>query len=295
MIDGQSDHPIANSPDMSFPAPNDTTSYYPFPWVVTPVDEENASCPSIPHVLTTFAAINGIVGISTFLLGHRSSVHWLSCGWLGGQNQHTYLFMWIFTTGLSLAANALNAMIVKKQPGYETGFSIAQLTLFYAVRPRITLRLSTFFIISPNIADGAWTSFAYTHAISEINLQLIGSYTLGSVLAWSSQHHGAYKHMMYLAAAFWMVIAYLLLLANGLELFFSAGKQSRRGYDPLIMAKHPIFTVSVIFAVLVIYTLNWLFWVGFLELAGNGYCPPQLDAQGVVWTLFSMAGVAFGG
>ena len=50
---------------------------------------------------------------------------------------------------------------------------------------------------------------------------------------------------------------------------------------------------SLVLMLLLSWTGQWLFWTGFLRLAGDTFCPPKLWTNTTVWSVFSALG-AFG-
>ena len=97
-----------------------------------------------------------------------------------------YRFLWVLPVGFHLAANAINATIMKKTPGYGELFSVADVVLFYTTRPRITWFLSALLTVpwAGRRDNGRqhwsrnWVSFAYTQGFAEFALQAISLYTL---------------------------------------------------------------------------------------------------------------------
>ncbi|KAH8648140.1 hypothetical protein BGZ60DRAFT_437696 [Tricladium varicosporioides] len=115
------------------------TKYIPFSWTVWPnaTNAANTKCPSRSQILGIFAITNIFVAICSILLGHRLVTKKLTCGLLGHRESSSYSYLWLPSFGLQLGANAIIAALIKKYPGYESGFSIAELTFFLCVRPRM--------------------------------------------------------------------------------------------------------------------------------------------------------------
>lgn len=48
---------------------------------------------------------------------------------------------------------------------------------------------------------------------------------------------------------------------------------------------------TVVFAMLICWSAQWLWWAGYVVIAGDGYCPPKLPQLAAIWTTFSAIGI----
>ncbi|KAI9774138.1 MAG: hypothetical protein M1840_005231 [Geoglossum simile] len=314
-------------PAASMGNPADLKPYIPWEWSVTP--EADATCPPPKAILGTFAVVNIIVGVLSIICGHRRVTKVLTCKLFGHKNSTSWKWMWIVIVGLQLGANALIAKIIKLTPGYDQGFRTWQLTLFFTARPRVSWIFGLPFSHAANKCterssrnrswrhdeveylhlggqqavgaekDYAWRSFALSQFIAEIMLQFITAYTMGTTVAFAAQrgyyilgsddplrHKG---HMMYSAALYWLCGQSLLLLVGGLAtiyaLIYEEGSSRKM---------HKIMTIVGVTMLPLSWAATWLFWAGYVRLAGDLYCPPKLILHGIVWIFFSTIGVMLG-
>ncbi|KAF2194946.1 hypothetical protein K469DRAFT_698508 [Zopfia rhizophila CBS 207.26] len=151
--------------------------------------------------------------------------------------------------------------------------------------------------------DFPWWSAFMSQFIGEFILQIITLYIMGRTAHFAT-NHGYYKiyqksywkipaaaRMMYSGALYYLVAGSLFLICAFLFILYTMlssrikfiGKASSLG----------IFSTLL---VLLISTWmgSWIFWAGFVKLAGTLYCPPKLIHQGVIWTFFSTIGILLG-
>lgn len=97
--------------------------------------------------------------------------------------------------------------------------------------------------------------------------------------------HAHDAHLMY-AGALLAVIggAYSII---GVPMYFIVHRDSERPRKIPAMASMSLMVNAWIGA--------WLFWVGYVRLAGDLYCPPRLIESGTIWAALSAFGSIFGG
>ncbi|OCK76705.1 hypothetical protein K432DRAFT_335237 [Lepidopterella palustris CBS 459.81] len=150
--------------------------------------------------------------------------------------------------------------------------------------------------------DYPWWSAFMSQFIGEFMLQTIALYIMGLTAHFASGHgyyeiskrklyhslpHGA--HMMYAGALYYLVAGSGFLLFASLFIFFNirASKYIAKANTPAIVLVLVLLLVST-------WMGSWIFWAGFVKLAGNLYCPPKLIHQGVIWIIFSTIGIVLG-
>ncbi|KAH7138750.1 hypothetical protein B0J11DRAFT_588213 [Dendryphion nanum] len=160
--------------------------------------------------------------------------------------------------------------------------------------------------------DCPWASAAKSQAYAEIALQIIALYIMGRTVHFAAKRQyyivgsqankslpGGAK-LMYAGALYYLVLGVSLHLYEiqtlathytGLscgQVFASAAKSGNRRHERYATIAFVFYNLS--------YTWlgSWLFWVGFVRLAGHLYCPPKLYAQGLVWAAFSLFGIVIG-
>lgn len=245
----------------------------PWQWSVKPEFTEagQGSCPSEASILGTFGFINAIVSIASLIIGHRSVVKFLTCGYLGkNDDQKSWFYTFIFPLGFQLGANAWIASLYQTALGFDSGFSVGDLTLFYTTRPRLSWLVLAFVMI--------WTKDRYIKAtkaaaIAEFLLQLISSYYSGMTVHFASKHHyynpghltgenANDARLMYVGA----LISLIFMFPTLCSLVFLVVRE-RDEY-------RPGGRLSSLFVILVIISCtswlgSWLFWIGFVRLAGE--------------------------
>ncbi|KAF7512544.1 hypothetical protein GJ744_000805 [Endocarpon pusillum] len=218
--------------------------------------------------------------------------------------------MWIFPLGLQLTANAIIAAIIKNTSGFHADFAVWELVLFFAARPRLSwIVLGAFSVISSGSSSHTkgryfpwWSSFM-SQFIAEFILQLIALYIMGRTAHFATGrgyylvHTDLYRslppgaHMMYSGALYYLIIgSFSWLLAIGL-IIVAAGRFNIK--NPKVGTAYVMFAITL--SLTSVWLASWIFWVGFVRLAGPLYCPPKLIHQGVIWGTFSLLGTILGG
>ncbi|ORY03755.1 hypothetical protein BCR34DRAFT_617700, partial [Clohesyomyces aquaticus] len=254
----------------------------PWDWTISLLDprKSRAECPKTAAILGSFFTVNMASIIIGLVFSHRKVSSYLTLGKLGTKASKSWRVTWVVQLGLALTANAINAIIIRRAPGYDVSKmpSVAALTLFYTVRPRLTWIILGSFGGSTNLYSGA----ALQTFISEIVLQTLGLVTMGQII-----HHAAVKgyyihgaldnydqkvdYQMIIAGAL-VYLIFFLLNALGFLIWISLtskvhmGNYEGAGIVPFIL---PFFAGVTI-------TANWLFFAGFVRFSGDRYCPPHL-------------------
>jgi hypothetical protein len=254
-------------------------AWIPWQWVIIPSDR-SVSCSSPAAVLGTFAAVNGAVSILGVFCGHKSIVNAITFGLLGGEHSKSWRYMWVFSVGLQLAANAAIAGLIYNSPEVIPLFKISDLMLFYIARPRLSWivvsLLSTLNVRSGwpwRPSDGLWENplegAALAQMIAEFVLQLMACYPMGYVV-WQGSDTRVYDlitlnydipplvRLMYAGALYYLVMGGIsLVVLTVLAVSFCRHHQSpnRTYYIRIVMCLVLIST----------WLGSWLFWVGFVN------------------------------
>jgi len=118
-------------------------------------------------------------------------------------------------------------------------------------------------------------------------------------------------HLFYGGSLYYLVAgsAYILVFASSLFEYIDRA-EGRKAEGPNYLSRgHWVVVAPLITA----WLASWLFWSGFVQLAGdryeeresahyssanrkciNSYCSPNLIHQGIVWVCFSLFGIALG-
>ena len=255
----------------NFPATAVDTSivdFIPWSWQVGPnaVDETEDFCPSTLSILGTFAIINVLVSLFGLVAGNRTVVAYVTCGCCSGDDDDpTWFYMFIFPLGLNLGPNALIAYLYKTTPGFGDTFSIWDLTLFYTTRPRLSWLLLVIFmnIDALRASNTHYIRSAKAAVAAEVVLQLMSSYYMGRTVHFAADKE-FYSHpgtapedarVMYAGALLSLVSLFFTLLSLIYILFSDAE------YDTSFFVVVLIGCTS--------WLGSWIFWGGFVGLAGN--------------------------
>ncbi|KAH8726300.1 hypothetical protein GQ44DRAFT_726275 [Phaeosphaeriaceae sp. PMI808] len=315
------------------PPTNETTKYLPIPWTITSLDPTLHACPSPSSLLGTFAIVNGIVSLLSVLFGHRRVVEELTCGFFGKRGSQSWKILWIVPVGLQLAANACIAVLVQRADGYAANFKITDLMLWLTARPRLgwivlvawgsvygspdpryfesNRSLANPYIHVPTdeaevengLDDYPWWSAFMTQFIAEFVLQSMAMYIMGR-----TAHYGAARNyysihlesywqipaaarMMYSGALYYLVAGSVFLI---FAFFFIIYQMLSSKVKNLGKGNTVAIIIALWFLLISSWLGSWLFWAGFVKLAGDQYCPPKLIHQGAIWTLFSTSGIILG-
>ncbi|KAK3682404.1 hypothetical protein B0T22DRAFT_539483 [Podospora appendiculata] len=182
-------------------------------------------CPSPESSLGVFAAVNVAMLLLTPILGRRTVVSKLTVGLLGKPHSQGWMFMGPVMAALQSAANAGNIALIKATPGYEDTDWKTLMMLWYT-RPRLAWLVV--FLIQFQVDEAMYFSCAATTLTTEIILQILGSYVMGTVasharvqkfytnaLAVAAVPRGKDAMLMYVGAIFWLVVVFFTLLAVG--------------------------------------------------------------------------------
>ncbi len=77
------------------------------PWVLTPTNPNVATCPSTPHVLDTFAAVNMVTSLIKLLVPNAFFIRFTTCQRLGKDKSESWPYMRLPTLAFQLGENAI--------------------------------------------------------------------------------------------------------------------------------------------------------------------------------------------
>jgi hypothetical protein len=190
-------------------------SLLPWGWRVKSTDP-HFPCPSNVQKLASFAVINVIMSICNLILGRRDVVEWLSFRRLGNKDGYPYFwpFFALLTVTLNLLANFINALLVKRAPGFSQ-VPLADLALFWFTRPRLAWMATA--LVKIQKERKIYTSLATTSLLAEAILQALGSFYLGKTAVYGLKNgffssgkldnvqYRVYAQLMYVGAFLWLV------------------------------------------------------------------------------------------
>ena len=178
-------------------------------------------CPSNAAKLGIFAAVNGAMLAATPILGRRTLISKLTGGCLGGAQSKWWFVSAIIVVALQLTSNLLNAILIRRVPGYSN-ISIGGLTLLWCTRPRVSWL--AVLLISVDAEQAMYFSTAASSLLAELVLQMLGSYYMGVVANFGTKNkfyrgilHKAqrmkYAQMMYAGSLLWLLVTIIALWA----------------------------------------------------------------------------------
>ncbi|KAK3361471.1 hypothetical protein B0T24DRAFT_724670 [Lasiosphaeria ovina] len=181
------------------------------------------TCPTAEANIAVFAAANIAMLLFTPILGRRKVVEWLTFGWLGEPHRRSWMYMGPAMALLQLLANTANALIIRAVPGYG-GADTKTLVMLWTTRPRMAWL--AILLVPYQREDAMYFSCAATSLSVEVILQLISSYTFGTVAnhaRWQGFYNtdssdrlgrvafGRAVQMMYGGALLWLLVIVLCL------------------------------------------------------------------------------------
>jgi len=252
--------------------------FIPWDWYITP-NLPNYVCPSSTSILVTFGVVNVLVSLLNLIMGHRIVVNKVTFGLFGKELGNSWMFMFLMPLGVQLGANAFIAFLYQNTPGYEQGFTITDLMLFYTTRPRLGWIVLSLVMhwgriggehgdYDEKIQDGYYEGAAKGAILAEVFLLVISSYYYGRTVRFAATHgyylighlKGPYAHdarIMYVGALLFIVALYGSIFYLLALLGFGPGvlKLGRNAYLPVWGIGSTTWLAS------------WLFWGGYVTLA----------------------------
>jgi hypothetical protein len=110
------------------------------------------------------------------IVSRRDVTKWLTRGRFGRQESRHWYYTGVFATGLHLLSNAVNAIIIKRTPGYGD-VSIRDLTFFWCTRPRLAWLVVA--LLPYQAEKSMYFSATASILFGEVILQLFGAYNMG--------------------------------------------------------------------------------------------------------------------
>ncbi|KAI9769095.1 MAG: hypothetical protein M1840_004446 [Geoglossum simile] len=244
----------------------------PWHWSVKPNSTTTFHCPAPRSTLGTFAVVNVVTSTLAVIFGNRKVASVLTAGLFGKERSSSWKFFWLVSLGLQLGANAIVALVIRRTDGFDSTFAVGDLVLFYTTRPRISWLILGFLNIG-SVTDGSsqWGAAFRQTVIAEIILQLVAIWYMGGTVRFALKHgyyklhanfglqHGGAARMMYGGALFYLVT----MISNIPFLYFFVLRNFSRENLELFVAG--FITLSCTTS----WIGSWLFWAGYVRLAGD--------------------------
>lgn len=187
----------------------------PWTWRVKPsTASQQQHCPSNAWKLASLAIVNIVVALLIPFASKRTTIEWLSHGYLGHPRGKAWITSGCLFATLHVISNIINASIVKGTPGYEH-VAVGSLALLWCTRPRVAWL--TILLLPSQAYQVMYFPSAAASLLSELILQLIASYYIGSTANYGRVHHlytGAATgsalrgsaQLMYGGALLWLIV-----------------------------------------------------------------------------------------
>ena len=232
-------------------------------------------CPTTRAQLGSFATVNGVTLVASLILGHRSVIKSLTCKMCGSRESSTnwWFLSGAASAGLSIGGNAINAVLIKYTPGFEN-ISIGNLVLLWCARPR--LAWTGALLAAVGSENSYYTSLGASCTIAEGILQTIASFYIGRTAHWAvisgylKKGHlddilGAHDaKIMYAGVLLWLLTIALAFIVWLVLLGYTTCSEKEKGSRDVV-----IFGVCFTITMILPIVGQWLFWVGFIGLAGD--------------------------
>ena len=246
--------------------------------VYDPTEKANATapykCPTKTAQLGSFALVNVITVVASVILGHRKVVKYLTCKLFGNTEDSTswWALSGALSAGLSIGANAINAILIKHTFGFGH-VSVVSLVLLWCARPRLAWLGALLAMVGED--ENYYTSLGASCSIAEGILQGIASFYIGRTAHWGvmlgylQKGHmegipGAHDAaMMYAGALLWLVTVGLMFIVWIIFTAYSMLESDKEADDS--SAFGIAFSISMVLPLIG----QWLFWAGFIGLAGD--------------------------
>jgi hypothetical protein len=242
----------------------------PWSWHVTPNVIAPGRCQDASRTLGMFAAINVVGTIFALVVGYQPIAHRVSFGLWAHPDSKAWFLTVPIQLGLHVGGAYLNALIVSRSKNYDD-VPVTPLALLFLARPRLAWIFLMFLIRQKPYRNAATATL-----ISEVILQFFGAITMGRTAQFASQHnyynpshhnfpHGSDAYMMYCGAVVFLafMIASLVGAIIGLVLYYdNSHKLSELSF------KRAVLAAVALFCLLFTWIGSWLFWAGFIKLAG---------------------------
>lgn len=289
---------------MAIPSDPSPSDLLPWDWQITPADPSVRQCPSTFHIIATYFAATFVTTVLGILLGHQKVVRFMCCGLLGKENSKSWVYMWFIQFLLHFGADILNALMAINTKGYNLDKmpSLWELTLFYASRPRLAWMGIAIFGIHPR-----WSSAAKQTLISEAFMQLIGCYYMGWTADFATKNNLYFNlpvrdsaKTMYIGALTTLTSTIFSMVGLAIAVCMLAREKERTWWGEKLHWWNRYRCGSMLGVGLMLvfgfvaFASRWVFLVGFVQLAGDLYCPPGLTWQALIWISMNVAGIMLG-
>ncbi|KAJ3579340.1 hypothetical protein NPX13_g1224 [Xylaria arbuscula] len=296
------------------------TSLDMIPWRWTIKSTE--TCVANEWKLRSLALINLVTLVAAFLIQGRNTPQ-IARGFLWHPHPGSWFSKGTLIVALQLLANWFNTFFIQKTPRYED-IPVVQLLLFWCSMPRLTWL--TILLISVRSSKELDSSVALSSLFAEFVLQLLSSYYMGMTVQYGLEHNfysGGLRNadrempaqLLYAGAltwlSIWLFIIFLALagLIIAVTYWINSSRRSEKillmrsrraaygtfpvaSQDYQVSDKTPVAWYQILVIVMLfLWIAQWLFWSGFIRVASEEFCPPNLVVLTAVWAISSFASV----
>ncbi|KAF2473641.1 uncharacterized protein BDR25DRAFT_386472 [Lindgomyces ingoldianus] len=155
------------------------------------VPKPGYQCPSASKKLGAFAINNVIVALLVPLFGRRTVLKKITCSFFGNPHSRGFLFTAPIMIILNIASNLINAVLVRRVPGYSDT-NTRELFLLWCSRPRFAW--SIILALPFQAEKQMYFSCVASTLATEFGLQVLGAYTMGRVVDYGRKTHKVYTN-----------------------------------------------------------------------------------------------------
>ena len=231
-------------------------------------------CPTKAGKLGSFVVVNIVTVLASFIFGNRQVLKCLTCKMFGGMDSSTkgWFLSGAISAGFSIGANAINAKLIKETQGFGS-ISVTQLVLLWCARPRLSWLGGLLAVVGEDKMN--YTALGASCTIAEGILQAVACFYMGRTAHWGVMlgylkgghldgiPGGHDAKLMYAGSLLWLVTIAFVFLPWFL-LVWPDGEEKDAELSSVL---------GIVFCCCMIVPLigQWLFWAGFIDLAGDRY------------------------
>ncbi|GAD92445.1 hypothetical protein PMAA_074980 [Paecilomyces variotii No. 5] len=228
---------------------------------------------------------------------------------------------------LQLLANWFNVFLVQNIPGYEN-VPRSQLMILWCSMPRLAWLM--ILLVGPQRSETMNLSAAASSFFAEMIIQFVASYYMLMTVNYGRVHDFYLGHMEGAERGGFATIIHRTHRSVGSGYLNISRRQTTSKMEEEIMApdnkseetplmnhdrrddaiygtffvRNSVHWLSqkpstelyeaAVISMFLLWIAQWLFWVGFIGLSSEEFCPPRLGVLTAVWIAFSVAGAAVG-
>ncbi|KFA70876.1 hypothetical protein S40288_09950 [Stachybotrys chartarum IBT 40288] len=307
---------------LASPTPNDMIPWH---WTMKPIIDPNnplqplpVKCVSNGWKLFSLVLINAASLLAVFLGREKGSSKQTT-----SDPPKARIIPGITAAALHFVANCMNGFLIRQTLGYEDVPTL-QLVLLWCSIPRPNWFM--LLLMSSDSSDRRFPANAGAVVFAEVTLQVLSLYPMFLTVEYGFEHNfyfgglqyaerRGWASILYAGALLWFIVVVVTLhrvkgaarrtnQPTSNTLLAGDKRKSYTTYGTLSVEASPkevpqkespeLYTITIT-SMMLLWTAQWLFWVGFIGLTSEEFCPPMLGLLTVVWIAFSLASTSMRG